>query len=160
MNLIINYSVRYHYSRVIKTAREEPDMAHLNMTYSDTSGILTLSGSLSGPHAVELREHLLHGLDRAGRIIVNCEQVTSIDTACLKLLCTAYRVSRMLKKDFVFAGNRIALFRQAAGSAETAHCAGSDRGCGQGCLWVDSDTGQYRLNDSLETTRESDSAAA
>jgi anti-anti-sigma regulatory factor len=135
-------------------------MAPLSMTYSDTANRLTLRGDLSEVHADELRIHLLRGIDRASRLVVDCEQVTSIDMVCLKLLCTAYRVSHMLKKDFVLAADRSALFRRSAEFVETAHCAGPDRECGHGCLWTDGGNGRYRPNDSLEALPGSDVATA
>lgn len=131
-------------------------MIHLTVQNSGTLGILTLRGSLSELHAVELREHLLRGLDRAGRIIVNCEQVTSIDTACLKLLCTAYRVSRIQKKDFVLAGDSALLFRRAGGRAAYPRCDEADQWCARGCLWTDRD----HENDTSESAPAQDSAAA
>ena len=129
-------------------------MIHLSVTNSGTLGIVTLRGSLSELQAVELREHLLHCLDRAGRIIVNCEQVTSIDTACLRLLCTAYRVSRIQKKEFALAGDSALLFRRAGGRAAYPQCDGADARCAKGCLWTDRDHG----NDASESAP--DSAAA
>jgi anti-anti-sigma regulatory factor len=112
-------------------------MIHLTVRNSGTLGILTLQGSLVGPQAGELRTHLARSLDRVSRLIVNCEQVTFIDMICLKLLCTAYRVSHVLKKDFVLAGDLTALFRRAVEAAERDHCSGAGRECETGCLWTD-----------------------
>ena len=116
-------------------------MIHLTVRNSGTLGILTLRGNLSGLHAVDLREHLLRGLDRASRVIVNCEQVTSIDMACLKLLCTAYRLSCTLKKGFALAGDSTHLFQLAGGPAAYVECARNDQRCAKGCLWTDSERG-------------------
>jgi len=135
-------------------------MIHLTVRNSGTLGILTLQGSLSGPQAEELRTHLVRGFDRVDRLIVNCEQVTSIDMGCLKLLCTAYRVSHVLKKDFALAGDRTALFRRAAKAAEYAHCPGAGQECKTGCLWTDSDTGRYCGSDASESAPAPDIAAA
>lgn len=134
-------------------------MIHLAVQNSGTLGVLTLEGSLSGPQAVELRTHLARGFDRVDRLIVNCEQITSIDMTCLKLLCTAYRVSHVLKKDFALAGNRTALFRRAAGAAELAHCSGAGQECKTGCLWTDSDPERYCTNDATTSADMRDIAA-
>lgn len=135
-------------------------MIHLTVRNSGTLGILTLEGSLSGPQAGELRTHLARGLDRVDRLIVNCEQVTSIDMVCLKLLCTAYRVSHVLKKDFALAGDRTALFRRAAGTAEFSHCSGAGRECETECLWVDCDAERFCRNEASTPAHMRDIAAA
>jgi anti-anti-sigma regulatory factor len=118
-------------------------MIHLTVQNSGTLGILTLQGSFFGSQAGELRTHLARGLDRVNRLIVNCEQVTSLDMICLRLLCTAYRISHVLKKDFAFAGDRTALFRRAVEAAEHDHCSGAGRECETGCLWTESDPERY-----------------
>ncbi len=115
------------------------NMIHLAVRNSGTLGILTLQGSLSEFQAGELRTHLARVLDRVDRLIVNCEQVTSIDMSCLKLLCTAFRVSHELRKDFALAGDRTALFHRAAEAAEYVHCSGAGQECKTGCLWTDCD---------------------
>ncbi len=134
-------------------------MMHLTVRDSGTLGILTLRGSLSELHAGELRTYLAHGIDRMNRLIVNCEKVTSLDMICLKLLCTAYRVSRVLKKDFALAGDRTALFRQAAGADEYANGAETCQGCEIECLWIDSDHSRYYGNDTSASVPARDVAA-
>jgi anti-anti-sigma regulatory factor len=135
-------------------------MMHLTVMDSGTLGILTLRGNLSELHAGELRAYLARGIDRVNRLIVNCEKVASIDMICLKLLCTAYQVSRVMKKDFAFAGDRTALFRQAAGTDEYARRAGACQGCETGCLWTDNGPGRHSGNDTPESApARSDEAA-
>jgi anti-anti-sigma regulatory factor len=135
-------------------------MIQLSVRDFGTLVVLTLRGSLSEIHAGELRANLLRGLGYAGRLIVNCEQVASLDMNCLKLLCTAYRVSHTLKKDFVLAGNRIDLFRKAAGPAERASCGMAGRSCEEGCLWTDVTIGRYCESDASQSMPAQDSAAA
>ena len=120
---------------------------HLTVRDSGTLGILTLRGDFSELHAEELRTHLTRGLNRPNRLIVNCEQVASFDMTCLKLLCSAYRLSHILKKDFVLAGDRTALFRRAAGEAADIPCAGAVQECEAGCLWTEG-SGSSREQDS------------
>ncbi len=113
-------------------------MMQLIVQDSGTLGILTLRGRFSRIHAGELRSHLTRGINRTNRLIVNCEQVAAFDMTCLRLLCTAYRVSRVLNKGFVLAGDRTALFRHATGAGEYIRCAEDALGCESGCLWTDS----------------------
>jgi anti-anti-sigma regulatory factor len=111
-------------------------MIHLAMEDSRTLGILTLDGSLSELNAEELRSRLISGLDSVDRLIVNCEQVTAVDMMCLQLLCTAYRVSRVMNKDLIIAGNRRSLFRKAVETTGYANCIGADPACFRDCLWI------------------------
>ena len=79
---------------------------------------------------------------------------------CLKLLCTAYRVAHLLKKDFVLAGDRAALFRQAASATADARCVSADQGCEAGCLWADNGAGRSSGSHELRSVLEQDTAAA
>lgn len=133
-------------------------MMHLTVTDSGTLGILTLRGSLAEHHAGELQRHLTGGLDRSNRLIVNCERVASIDMTCLKLLCTAYRVSRMLKKDFAVIGDRATLFHRATETDTHPGCSGEGLACEAGCLWEDSNNGRYGKN--VASTPAPDATAA
>jgi len=108
----------------------------LAMRNSGTLGVLTLHGSLNERNAEELRSRLIAGIDCADRLIVNCDQVTAVDMICLQLLCTAYRVSQAMNKDFIIAGDRGFLFRKAVGTTGYANCIGADPACFRDCLWI------------------------
>ncbi len=133
-------------------------MMQLSVRDSGTLGILTLRGRFSRIHAVELQTHLTRGLNRTNRLIVNCEQVASFDMTCLRLLCTAYRVSLILNKGFVLAGDCASLFRHAARSPEGVDCHLDDQRCASGCLW----TGELPMSaaDPRRSPRGDDMAAA
>jgi len=135
-------------------------MMQLSVRDSGTLGILTLRGKFSRFHAIELQTHLTRGINRANRLIVNCEQVTSLDMTCLRLLCTAYRVSYVLNKGFVLAGDRAALFRLAAGESESTRCSGAGLGCDSACLWSDGGPAGGPREQITESMYEQDSAAA
>lgn len=118
----------------------------LSVKDSGTLGVLTLRGELNKHRAEELRAHLSSAFDRVNRLIVNCEQVTAVDLDCLRLLCTTYRVAKVLKKDFALTGDRIGLYQSAVQSAGYAHCMGAHFECGLGCLWDDNGSARYRPN--------------
>jgi anti-anti-sigma regulatory factor len=101
-----------------------------------TLGILTLHGSLGERNVEDLRSRLISGLDCVDRLIVSCDQVTAVDMNCLQLLCTAYRVSQTMNKDFIIAGDRRSLFRKAVATTGYANCIGADPACFQDCLWL------------------------
>jgi len=103
----------------------------VDMKDTGTVAVLTLPPNLTSHFAETLKMYLRHSLGRTGRLIVDCEQVTTVDSDCLKILCAAYRLSRTMHKDIVVAGQQPELFLKAV---EFAHC----RVCGQegeGCLW-------------------------
>jgi anti-anti-sigma regulatory factor len=115
-------------------------MVDMSMTYTGTGGLLTIRGRLHESSANDLRTYLLNGINHARRLVVNCEKVESVDIGCLKMLCTAYRVSRRLKKDFSLIGDRAALVRLAGGSASLYdQCAMREQSCSAECLWIDRD---------------------
>ncbi len=97
--------------------------------------VLTLRGELKQNHADELKAHLRRSLDYVGRIVVNCEKVTGVDLACLQVLCSAYRFSQALHKEFSFVGHRPELFLQAVRRSGYEHCVGCGLECDNGCLW-------------------------
>jgi len=107
---------------------------HLSVKDSGTLGILTLSGNLTQCHAEELRECLVQAFDRVNRLIVNCEKMTSLDMFFIRQLCTAYRVSRIAKKEITLAGDGVALFQSAVQSDEYAHCKEAGLECEKQCF--------------------------
>ncbi len=135
-------------------------MMQLTVQDSGTLGILTLRGTFTRIHAGELRAQLTRGINRANRLIVNCEQVESFDLSCLKLLCSAYRVSYILNKGFILAGGRAALLRGAAGGVEHAECALNGQMCVARCLWTDGASGTAFGENVTEAVFAKDRAAA
>ncbi len=110
-------------------------MMHLIVKESGTLGVLTLQGELAQNQADELKLFLRRALDYVGGIIVDCEKVTRVDPACLQIICSAYRQSQMLRKNFELAGHRQDLFRDAAKVSQYLHCVGCELESEQGCLW-------------------------
>ncbi len=98
--------------------------------HADSLAVLFLQGELARGHADELRSCLHRSLDRVDRLIVSCEQLTCIDDACLKILCSAYRMSLALHKEFTLAGHPPG--RHISGRE---HCDGCRLKNSQGCIW-------------------------
>jgi len=88
-------------------------MMQLTVKDAGAFAVLTLQGELHAGHAGELKDCLRRLLGYVGRLIVNCEKVTGVDAACLRILCSAYRVSQNLQKEFSVAGHSPELFREA-----------------------------------------------
>lgn len=99
-------------------------------------GIVMLEGNLEQQNALELKIRLRSALCMAGRVIVNCEGVTAVSSACLKELCWAYRLARHLEKSIIIAGHRPDVFLSAAAHPGEPHCSANCRECGQDCIWT------------------------
>ncbi len=108
---------------------------HLTVKESGSLGVLTLDGELTQKRADELKICLKQGLDYVGRLVVDCKNVTAVDPVCLQIICSAYRQSQKLQKDFALAGHRYDLFLSAARASEYVHCVGCGLESTQGCLW-------------------------
>jgi len=108
---------------------------YLDIKDAGTVAVLKLPVNLNTHYSEMLKIYLRRSLDSTGRLIVDCEQVTAVDPDCLKILCSAYRLSRTLRKDFVVAGQRSELFLKAVKAAEYAHCMGCGLETDEGCLW-------------------------
>ncbi len=113
-------------------------MMHLSLIGSGTLGILTLRGNLIEHPAEELQGILSQSLDQVNRLIVNCEQVTAVDSLRLRLLCVAYRVSGVFHKEFFLAGASSMAFVNAVKNAGYEWCPGERVACEAGCLWAKS----------------------
>lgn len=109
---------------------------YLDMKNSGTVSVLTLPGNLSDHYAETLKMYLRRSLDCTGRLIVDCGKVTSVDPDCLKILCSAYRLSRTMRKGFVVAGQRPGLFLKAVKETENGQCMGCGPGGEEDCVWV------------------------
>ena len=108
---------------------------HLDVKNAGAVSVLTLPGKLTGQYAETLKMYLRHSLDCTGRLIVDCGQVTAVDPDCLKILCSAFRLSRSMRKDFVVAGQQPDLFLNAVKTTEYGHCIGCGLETEEGCVW-------------------------
>ncbi len=108
---------------------------HLDVTNAGAVSVLKLPANLSRSHAEMLKTYLRRSLDCAGRLIVDCEQVAFVDPDCLRILCSAYRLSKTMHKDFVVAGQHPGLFLRVAKEADYVHCMGCGLETDSGCLW-------------------------
>lgn len=127
--------VAIHYPMILLQDKKGDTIMHLDVRNSGTLSVLTLPGDLNRRHAETLRIYLRRSLDQAGRLIVDCEQVSTVDPDCLSILCAAYRISRVLQKDFVVAGQRPGPFLKAVKEVDRARCRACDLETGDACLW-------------------------
>lgn len=108
---------------------------HLQIRNAGMLSVLTLPGHLKDRHAEVLKIFLRRSLDQDGRLIVDCGNVSAIEPECLRILCSAYRLSRAMHKDFVVAGHQPDLFLKAVRDAKYAHCIGCGHESDEQCLW-------------------------
>ncbi|MBF0183402.1 MAG: STAS domain-containing protein [Magnetococcales bacterium] len=75
-------------------------MIDFSVDESGTSGTLLLSGSLTIQHALALKEALVRAGSEVKQVVINLDQVSSLDLTALQLLCAAHR-------DWIKAGKKI-----------------------------------------------------
>jgi len=110
-------------------------MMYLVVRNSGQTGELRLHGSLADQEAEELKLYLQRALHYVTDLTVDCSDVTGVDTACLQLLCSAYRMSRRQFRKFTPRGHRPGIFLEAAKAANFAHCVGCGLEDECGCVW-------------------------
>jgi len=110
-------------------------MVRFSVQDSGAVAVLTLPVNLTRNHADTLKTYLRRTLDCGGRLIVDCGNVASADENCLAILCTAFRLSKQLGRDFVLAGQRPAAVLDAAREGKGLHCVECSLENEHGCIW-------------------------
>jgi anti-anti-sigma regulatory factor len=114
---------------------EEDAMMYLIVRNSGQTGELRLQGALAGREAEELKLYLHQALHYVNDLTVDCSSVTGIDTACMQLLCSAYRMSRQQLKNFTPKGHAREVFLRAVHDANYAQCVGCGLDNDLRCVW-------------------------
>lgn len=65
---------------------------------------MTITGELTEDRSKELTEAVIRALQGAKHLILDIEDVTSLDISCLMLLCSAYSITTALNKRMTLAG--------------------------------------------------------
>jgi anti-anti-sigma regulatory factor len=73
---------------------------------------LCLSGELTLLHAAQLKGELIRALDTARRIVIDTQELSAIDLACLQLLCSAHQSARARGKEIILNPRQPEVFRQ------------------------------------------------
>lgn len=99
--------------------------------------VLKLQGELTVEYVGQLREALLERMMEQEDLLVNCDQVTAIDTFGFQLLCSAHRTSVAWKKRMSWQNGIPAVLAEAGEVVGFARYHACDL-CpeGQCCLWV------------------------
>lgn len=71
-----------------------------NCTFEKTGniGILAFQGSLTESSVKDLKLALIRSIHNTDNLFLNFAEVTDIDCSCLKLLCSAYKISKKMDK--------------------------------------------------------------
>ncbi|RJQ58312.1 MAG: STAS domain-containing protein [Desulfobacteraceae bacterium] len=105
-----------------------------------TKTVLTLSGELTLPFALRLREVLSEAVSQADRVAVKFKQVTDADLSLLQMLCSAHRGAVRRNKQLEIEGKTPEVLTgliKAAGFQRHQSCRFSnDR---RNCLWIEGD---------------------
>jgi anti-anti-sigma regulatory factor len=103
---------------------------------SGNSGVLTLEGELTLPHAEELRKALLSAILAAADVSIGFGSVQEVDVSCLQLVCSAHRSAFRLKKRVSLGGSLPPVVKEAAEAAGYARLKGCKRDCDKSCIWM------------------------
>lgn len=98
--------------------------------------VLDVKGELTICFVGEFREALLDGLEKATGIMVNVEQVSSVDLTGLQLLCSAHRTASARNKSFTIAGRQNRVFAEAERLAGFARHVGCVKDVAKTCIWI------------------------
>jgi len=103
---------------------------------SGNSGVLTLAGELTLPHAEELKKALLRALLETDDVSIDFGSVQEVDVSCLQLVCSARRSAARLKKRVSLGGCLPPVVKEAAEAAGYARLKGCKLDCDKSCIWM------------------------
>ena len=69
---------------------------------SRDAGVLALNGELVSQNADEFRTALMLSICNAERVVICFDDITKIDTICVRTFCTALRKSKTIQKYLIF----------------------------------------------------------
>lgn len=98
--------------------------------------VLRVGGELTIPFATEFRAALLDAFAGAERVIVNLEDVGSMDITGLQLLCSAHRTAYGLQKSFQVEGLDNPAVLQSSELAGFRRHVGCAVDVGKTCIWI------------------------
>ncbi len=107
-------------------------MLNFSFWRQQETGILTFSGDITCQHNDDFKSALMMSISNSDNVVVNFDEVSSLDRSCLQTFCTALRVSRRLKKRVLF--NLGALAEKARHSGIACTIMGCDMRNREGCL--------------------------
>jgi len=106
---------------------------------SGNSGVLTLEGELTLPHAEELKKALLSALLDADDVSIGFGSVQKVDVSCIQLFCSAHRSAVRLKKRVSFGSTLPPVVNEAVEVAGYARLKGCRLDCDKSCIWMATD---------------------
>ena len=59
----------------------------------ENQGVISFEGNLGIQHASEVKETILAGFENVDKLLLNLEQVSDIDLACIQVLYSAYKTT-------------------------------------------------------------------
>ncbi len=98
--------------------------------------VLRVSGELTIPFAVEFKAELLAAFDAAATVVVNVEEVGSIDVTGLQLLCSAHREACARRKSFGVEGLANPVLSEMVELAGFRRHVGCSADTGKTCVWI------------------------
>ena len=112
-------------------------MVNFAIGYTGSVGVLTVNGAMTLQQIDKMKAALMKLISGSEHVVVNLEDVTDIDMACLQLLCAAHRTSTALNKNFTITGNRPEIFKNMVNEAGFPRKMGCVMDNADSCLWVE-----------------------
>ncbi|MHB9098462.1 MAG: STAS domain-containing protein [Syntrophales bacterium] len=100
------------------------------------TGTVRLEGDLNIQDAGRLRETFVRAFSETEALSVNLDGVTSIDIACMQVLCSAHKTFTTANKFFAIRGCVAPSFERSVMDAGYARTAGCPADLHHTCLWV------------------------
>lgn len=92
-------------------------MANFKYEQTGSGGILKITGKLTVNSGEDLKSALMMSLGSADYIVLDFDNVTDIDSGCLRILCGLIKTSKTFKKAVVLYGNNTLKLKKAIISA-------------------------------------------
>jgi len=118
-------------------------------------GILTFAGRLTLETEAKLREVLMMSLENADYVLVNFTDVVAVDDLCLRVFCSAHRVSMRYNRRFEVIGIGPEVLKRESGKCGGLCRPGVEPDCSENCFWQKD---PCRMHEGTWRRREEDSS--
>jgi anti-anti-sigma factor len=103
---------------------------------SNNKGVVSFNGDMTVQHAAEIRDVLIKALEETDEVLLDFEQVGTVDLSALQLMCSAHRTAVVLKKTLAYAGVPPDTYRNAIEEAGYLRATGCKLDSTKSCIWA------------------------
>lgn len=110
-------------------------MAGIKVEKKKGKSVVVMEGEMTIEHAASLRDSLLKSLEGADNIVLDLNNVTTVDLSFLQLLCSAHRTSVKAQKSMEMKSDYPESLKQAVREAGYSRHFGCTLESDSTCLW-------------------------